>query len=147
MRDIKYIVIHCSDNLPTQDIGVAELRVLHTTPPPRGKGWKDVGYHYVIRRNGRIETGRALSVAGAHVENYNAHSIGLCLAGGRAQISPPKYAANFSDEQWAALKTLVADLKKQFPKAKIMGHRDYPGVHKDCPCFDAGAGAAQEGLA
>jgi N-acetylmuramoyl-L-alanine amidase len=147
MRDIRYIVIHCSDNLPTQDIGVAELRVLHITPPPRGQGWRDVGYHFVIRRGGRIETGRPLAQAGAHVAGYNANSIGLCLAGGRAQISPPKYAANFTDEQWASLKTLVADLKKQFPKAKIMGHRDFPKVAKDCPCFDARAWAVQERLA
>jgi hypothetical protein len=147
MRKINAIVIHCSDNLPTQDTGAMELRVIHMTPPPRGMGWRDIGYHFVLRRDGRRELGRPIEQIGAHVAGYNANSIGVCLVGGWTQISPPKYGPNYTDEQWAALKLLLAELKKQFPNADVKGHRDYPNVHKECPCFDARAWAAKEGLA
>ena len=148
MRKITSIVVHCSDNFPSQDVGAAELRTLHTTPPPRGQGWRDIGYHLVIRRNGVIEKGRPLEQIGAHVAGHNAASIGICLAGGRKEgsVNPPRYEANFTLEQWAALKTLVIGLKKTFPAAEVKGHRDFPGVKKECPCFDARAWAAKEGL-
>jgi N-acetylmuramoyl-L-alanine amidase len=94
-----------------------------------------------------VETGRPVEQAGAHVAGFNAHSLGICLVGGRAQIAPPRYAANFSLPQWDALKDLVVRLKREYPHAGILDHRDFPEVAKECPCFDVAAWATREGLA
>ena len=154
MRNIKYIVIHCSATranvdmnitLPGEDIGVKEIRKWHTDPEPKGRGWRDIGYHYVIRRSGKVEVGRPLEQAGAHVAGYNSNSIGICLVGGVSETG--KSENNFEPPQWEALSTLVSRLKKRWPGAIIQGHRDFPRVAKDCPCFDAKKWAKDEGLA
>ena len=154
MRNIKYIAIHCSATranidagitLPGEDIGVKEIRRWHMAPKPDGRGWRDIGYHYVIRRSGEVETGRPLEQIGAHVANYNSNSIGICLVGGISETG--KAENNYEPKQWESLAALVARLKKQWPKAIIQGHRDFPHVAKECPCFDARKWAKAEGLA
>ena len=137
MRKIQAIVIHCSATKAYADIGAEEIRRWHV----QGNGWRDIGYHFVIRRSGVIETGRPIEQAGAHVSGHNADSVGICLAGGLDANMRPE--ANYSPEQWAALKDKVLELKKAFPGAKVLGHRDYPGVNKACPCFDVRKWAAQ----
>lgn len=124
MRSINLIVIHCADTPSTMDIGANEIRQWHI----KERGWKDIGYHYVIRRNGVIEKGRDLEIIGAHVSGHNAHSIGICLVGGK-----PK--ANYTLEQWESLKKLVRGLKFTYKEAEIVGHCDLD-PHKTCPQFD-----------
>lgn len=124
-----FIVVHCSATRPGMDIGADEIRVWH-----KQKGWSDIGYHYVIRRNGKIELGRRLEVEGAHVQGHNHHSVGICLVGGIADIGKPHN--NFTPDQMMSLLSLLDDLKGKYPDAKIQGHRDFPGVAKACPSFD-----------
>ncbi|MDR2945914.1 MAG: N-acetylmuramoyl-L-alanine amidase [Candidatus Adiutrix sp.] len=140
MRKINYIVIHCAATKPSADIGAAEIRKWHV----EGNGWRDIGYHFVIRRNGTVEDGRPVEQIGAHVSGHNADSIGICLAGGLDETGRAKNS--YTPEQWKALKTLVATLKTKYANAKVTGHRDFPGVKKDCPCFDAQEWAFREGL-
>ena len=123
---IKSIVIHCADTPANMDIGVEEIKRWHLD-----RGWRDVGYHYVIRRNGEVEQGREEHVPGAHVAGHNEGSIGVCLVGGKPD-------ANFTKEQWKALEALVEYLTRKYPKAAVMGHRDLDSG-KACPCFDAKA--------
>lgn len=78
MRKINDLIVHCAATYDTMDIGVKEIRKVHVDE----NGWKDIGYHFVIRRDGTVEKGRDVSVIGAHVLNHNANSIGICLAGG-----------------------------------------------------------------
>lgn len=126
---VKYIAVHCSATQAKSDIGAKEIDRMH-----RQRGFAKIGYHFVIRRNGVVETGRAITEIGAHVEGHNAHSLGICLIGG---IAPDgKAETNFTDDQYASLAALLLHLKTQFVKAEVLGHRDFPGVKKDCPCFD-----------
>lgn len=118
----QFLVVHCSETDPTMDIGVAEIRKEHL-----GKGWLDVGYHFVIRRNGTIEYGRRSDAIGAHLEHYDDRSLGICLVG---------QEHNFTPEQMHALASLLTDLKATYPSAEVSGHRDFPRVTKDCPSFD-----------
>jgi len=141
-----FIVLHCSATRAIMDIGAKEIRQWHTTPKPKGNGWSDIGYHFVIRRNGRVEKGRAVDAIGAHVADHNRDSIGICLVGGLANAAPWEPQNNFTKEQWSSLKTLVADLLKRYPSARIKGHRDYPGVAKACPCFEARDWAKKNGF-
>lgn len=125
-----FIAIHCSATGPKQDFGAADIDKWH-----RAKGWKCIGYHYVIRRNGTVEEGREELTIGAHVENWNSVSIGVCMVGGVDANDPKKAVNNFTPEQFASLKQLLVDLKIRYPSAIIQGHRDFPKVAKACPCF------------
>lgn len=130
MRPINEIIVHCADTYATMDdIGAAEIRQWHLD-----RGFDDIGYHYVIRRNGDVEPGRGVEVAGAHASGHNAASIGICLVGGKGEDGGAEN--NFTDDQFNALTLLLDDLLWQFPGAEVLGHRDLPGVTKACPSFD-----------
>lgn len=129
MRKIDEIIIHATDTPPSMRIGADEIHAWH-----RERGWSDNGYHYVIPRSGRLEHGRPLERAGAHVAGRNAHSIGICLVGGRKEDGG--HEANFTAAQWRTLEIMVKHLLRDFPGATVSGHREHdPG--KACPCFDA----------
>lgn len=132
MRPINEIIVHSSATNPDMQIGVEEIRQWHMA-----KGWSDVGYHYVIRRNGKVEKGRDLETAGAHVKGHNAQSIGICLVGGISESG--KSEANFTIHQYIELAQLLNYLKHIYPTAEILGHKDVPEVSKDCPCFNVRA--------
>jgi N-acetylmuramoyl-L-alanine amidase len=139
-RNTDWIVVHCSATRPNQNIGAKEIRSWH-----KAQGWKDIGYHFVIRRDGTVEKGRAVNAIGSHVKGYNHNSVGICMVGGIGDNSWTP-ANNFTRAQWTSLKALVDTLIKRHPKARILGHRDFPGVSKACPCFDAKAWAAANKL-
>ena len=137
-----FIVIHCAATRPSQDVGDADIRKWH-----KAKGWADIGYHWVIRRNGKVEKGRAEDQVGAHEPTRNRNSVGICLVGGVNEKDFTKAENNFTPEQWAALSKLVKDVQTRYPKTKVMGHRDCPNVKKACPSFDAIKWAKGEGFA
>lgn len=131
MRPIDLIVIHCSATPADLDVGRAEIDEWH-----RKRGWRGVGYHYVIRRSGALEHGRPETAIGAHAEGYNARSIGVCLVGGVRHGSAGGLIAesNFTAAQWVRLRGVIRDLHQRYPDAKIVGHRDL-NAGKECPSF------------
>lgn len=132
VRNIDTVVVHCSATPPNMDVGVAEIRRWHVD----GNGWSDVGYHYVIRRDGTVEEGRPVDRAGAHARGHNRASIGVCLVGG---VDHHKDSlANFTRSQWAALSSLVDQILQAYGPLRVVGHRDLD-AGKDCPCFDVAA--------
>lgn len=128
METVKYIIIHAADTPADMDIGAKEIRGWHVNE----NGWRDIGYHYVIRRDGTLERGRDESVPGAHAVGHNIHSIGVCMVGGMPDC-------NYTAAQWSCLESLVRDLLSRYPKSKVIGHRDVS--EKPCPMFDAKAWA------
>lgn len=132
MRSVDYIAVHNSATPASMDIGAEEIDVWH-----RQRGWLGIGYHYVIRRDGTLETGRPEEQPGAHVRGFNQRSIGIVLVGGtKPDAKTPE--TNFTEEQYITLRILIDDLKARYPDATVQGHRDFPRVHKACPGFDAG---------
>jgi N-acetylmuramoyl-L-alanine amidase len=129
MRKITDIVIHCSATREGQHFDVTDIRSWHLA-----RGFADIGYHYVILLDGTIQNGRPLDRAGAHVAGHNARSIGICYIGGVDAWNKPKDTRTEAQQQ--AMRQLVADLVLVYPDAEVKGHRDFPGVAKDCPCFD-----------
>lgn len=118
-RKINKVIVHCSATPDDRNVTVDDIRKWHLE-----RGWKDIGYHYVIYRDGKIHTGRPVSEIGAHCEGHNADSIGICLIGEK----------KFTEAQFDSLRKLYSDLK-QFYKLKIFGHRDFTDK-KTCPNFE-----------
>lgn len=128
-RSITEIIVHCSATAEGKDYTVDDIRRWH-----KAQGWSDIGYHYVVYRDGSIHDGRDVNISGAHCTGHNSHSIGVCYIGGVATDGKtPKDTR--TERQKAALLSLLLDLKKLYPGAAIHGHRDY--ANKACPSFDA----------
>lgn len=121
------IFVHCAATKAGMDIGAREIRQWH-----KEKGWLDIGYHFVIRRDGTLETGRPIDAVGSHVQGWNERSIGICLVGGIDDSG--KFKANFTPIQMSTLKNLLAEMKLEYPQADIKAHHDV--APKACPSFD-----------
>lgn len=133
-RNIKEIIVHCSATPEGEDFTVAQIRTMHLA-----RNFSDIGYHYVIYRDGSIHVGRDETKSGAHCTGHNTISIGVCYIGG----CPPRSEANWMNKgkdtrtpaQKAALIKILKELKAKYPKATIHSHRDF--ANKACPSFDA----------
>lgn len=129
MREIDKIIIHCSATKEGQEISAATIDEWH-----KARGWKGIGYHYVIGLDGMIEYGRPITETGAHVKNHNKGSIGICYIGGLDSVSKTAKDTR-TPKQIATLLELLRVLKKLHPNATIHGHNEFSA--KACPCFDA----------
>jgi N-acetyl-anhydromuramyl-L-alanine amidase AmpD len=119
MRPIDNITIHCS---ATETGNAKSIRQYHKDR----LGWRDIGYHYVITKDGKVEEGRPIYMSGAHCPEVNMTSIGICLIG----------LKEFTKEQFDSLKFLVEDLKRSHQIKKVSGHCEYPSARKQgksCP--------------
>lgn len=121
------IFMHCSATKAGMDIGLREIRQWH-----KEQGWLDVGYHFIIRRDGTIEEGRPVDVVGSHAKGWNERSVGVCLVGGVDAKGQPE--ANFTPAQMHELRGLLQTLQEQYPQAVIKAHHDV--APKACPSFN-----------
>ena len=128
---VRFIVIHCSATRCDRDYTVEQLMRDH-----KARGFRTIGYHFYIRRDGTVTRHRGLLEVGAHCRPYNRCSIGICYEGGLNKQGRP--ADTRTAEQKMQLMELLLKLRKLFPQAKIVGHCELPGVRKECPCFDCG---------
>ena len=141
MRDINLIVIHCSATREGKDYSVGDIRKWH-----KKRGFRDIGYHYIICLDGTIKKGRPIDQPGAHAKGYNTNSVGVCYIGGLDSEGKPKDTRTTA--QMHALRNAVSMLKALFNNPGVVGHRDLSvdlngdGVisknewMKSCPCFD-----------
>tara|TARA_B100000035_G_C20980182_1_gene545073 strand:- start:720 stop:1136 length:417 start_codon:yes stop_codon:yes gene_type:complete len=128
MREINRIIIHCSATPEGRDIDAATIKDWHVN----GNGWSDIGYHYVIKLNGEIESGRPLDIAGAHVKGHNSDSIGICYIGGADEDMNPKDTMLQCQEE--AMRELIYSLRMVWDKELTLhGHNEY--ASKACPSF------------
>ena len=129
-EETKYIVIHCSQTRPSQNIGAKDIDRWH-----REQGWLKIGYATVIKRDGTIEQGREDDEVQAAVKGYNHTSFNLCLIGGAREEDWQQAEDNFTAEQFESLKKELSRLVLKYPDAQIVGHRDLDDK-KFCPSFD-----------
>lgn len=128
-RIIKEIIVHCSATPEGKDFTVLDIKKWHLE-----RGFSDIGYHYVIYRDGSINKGRDESKIGAHCTGHNSYSIGVCYVGGVAKDGKTAKDTR-TDAQKKSLLSLLRNLKMKYPQASIHSHRDY--ANKACPSFDA----------
>lgn len=139
MRKIDEIIIHCTATEEGKDFTVEDVRRWHV----QGNGWKDIGYHFLIYRDGSVHPGRPLDQIGAHTSGHNATSIGVCYVGGvAADRKTPKDTR--TPEQKKALIELVRSLKLVFGVSNVSGHREY--AKKACPSFDVQKWRKENGI-
>ena len=129
MRKIDTIIIHCSATKPNQEVNAATIKKWHV----EDNGWADIGYHFVINRNGEMEQGRSIEVIGAHCKGHNTESIGICLVGGLDDAGNAQ--CNYTLSQFEELGRLLRALIEQHRTiSSIHGHNEFS--NKACPCFD-----------
>lgn len=133
------VVVHCSATRPkwwaeqTLEEKVAEIRRWHVEE----RGWRDIGYHRVIDRDGRISVGRSLWEIGAHVAGHNRGTIGICLLGGHGASAQDRFDDHFTPAQRASLEAYLRELSELTEIKKVSGHNEYSA--KGCPGFSVKA--------
>ena len=106
----KYIIIHHrAGNGDVQSIHQGHL----------GNGWSGIGYHFYVRKDGKVYSGRPINTAGAHTTNYNSVSVGVCFEGDFDKET------KMSDAQLKSGQELIAYIKGKYPAAQIKKHRDF----------------------
>lgn len=126
MRSINEIIVHYSETPEGREVTVEEIDSWH-----RQKGYKCIGYHFVIYLDGSVHAGRELNEIGAHCRNHNSHSIGICYVGG---VRNGVKCDTRTDAQKASMYKLLKILLKKFPDATLHGHNEFSS--KECPGFN-----------
>lgn len=127
-RNIRFIVVHCTAT--TTDAKVQDIqRYWRETLK-----WSNPGYHYLIKRDGQILQLQDEAKIANGVKGNNLESIHVSYIGGVGKDGKPQ--DNRTPHQMEAMFEKLVELSEKYPKAKIVGHRDFPGVKKACPSFD-----------
>jgi N-acetylmuramoyl-L-alanine amidase len=128
MRKIDKIFIHCSATPEGRDIKMETIKSWHV----KGRGWRDIGYHFVIELDGMLRPGRRMEQMGAGVKGHNEHSIHVCYVGGLDKNKKAKDTR--TEAQRETLNTIIGGLLKEYPDASVHGHNEF--AKKACPSFD-----------
>lgn len=129
MRNIKYIVVHCTAT--PQTAKVSSIQNYWKTQ----LGWKSPGYHKIIEPDGLVRTLAQDETICNGVAGFNSVALHVSYIGG--VDAKGRGLDNRTEAQKLALLQVVADWKKKYPNAIVQGHRDFPNVHKECPSFNA----------
>ena len=129
LKVVKYLVVHCVACRCNRPFSVESL--INCGKQKYGQ----VSYHYYVRYDGSVIPLLPESVQGIHVKGYNWCSLGIVYEGGLDEHGHP--ADTRTEAQKHALYELLKALTADYPDARILGHREFPRVHKDCPCFQA----------
>ncbi len=127
-RKIEKIILHCSATKEGRDIKTETIRSWHV----KGRGWSDIGYHYVIELDGEVKEGRPIHKIGAHTKGENSTSIGICYVGGVDDQNNAKDTR--TEAQKESMNQLISDLMSKYKSATIHGHNEFSA--KACPCFN-----------
>ena len=119
--------MHCTATAIGKDFTVQDIIRWH-----KARGFKTIGYHYVIYLDGSVHEGRDVNLVGAHCTGHNAHSIGVCYVGGCAKDGLTPMDTR-TPEQKESLRKLVAAIQKIYPGATVHGHYEFAA--KACPSF------------
>lgn len=126
-RIVNLVVIHCTGTPEGRPTTLEEVTLWH-----RKRGFRTIGYHYLIHLDGSISRGRDESEIGAHCKGFNKYSIGVAYVGGCDKNMKPKDTR--THEQKHALRVLIEQLKDKYPDAIIQGHNDLS--KKACPSYN-----------
>lgn len=127
-RIINEIILHCSATQEGKDYTTEDIKKWHLQ-----RGFSDIGYHYVIYRDGSVHKGREEEIIGANCTGHNSHSIGICYIGGCDSKMNAKDTR--TPEQKKALTALVHDLMTRYNLNAFQVHCHNEFADKACPSF------------
>jgi N-acetylmuramoyl-L-alanine amidase len=127
MRKINRIILHCTATPEGKHFDVDTIRRWHV----KDRGWKDIGYHYVIYLDGSVHEGRPVEQTGAHTSGHNADSIGIVYVGGCDTKMKAKDTLNEAQE--TAMVNLIKSLRDEYGSLSLHGHNEFAA--KACPSF------------
>jgi N-acetylmuramoyl-L-alanine amidase len=127
-RKLSRIILHCTATPEGKHFDVATIRRWHV----KDRGWKDIGYHYVIYLDGSVHEGRPLEQVGAHTSGHNADSIGVVYVGGCDAKMKAKDTLNEAQE--VAMVNLIEALRAAHGEMTLHGHNEFAA--KACPSFN-----------
>lgn len=128
MRKITHIVLHCTATPQTSSVTSIQKYWKETLK------WKSPGYHHIIKASGEVVNLWPIEKPSNGVAGHNANSIHISYIGG--VDGKGRAVDNRTGAQIQGQIDLLRKYKAMFPAAKILGHRDFPGVSKECPSFD-----------
>lgn len=127
---VKYLTIHCAATPEGRDVKAMEINKWDIAK------FGQISYHIIVELDGTIVRSLSDTQLGAHVGKHNTGNIGICYVGGMDK-DMKRAKDTRTREQKKALRTLVATFRDRYPGIIVRGHRDWPGVKKDCPSFNA----------
>lgn len=128
MRKLNRIILHCTATPEGRHVSVDTIRKWHV----KDRGWRDIGYHYVIYLDGSVHEGRPIEQSGAHTSGHNADSIGIVYVGGCDSKMKAKDTLNEAQE--VAMVNLIQALRAEYGDLTLHGHNEYAA--KACPSFN-----------
>ncbi len=156
MGRLRYLVIHCTATPEGREVSSADIRRWHTSPPPKGRGWKQVGYTDMIHLDGKterlVENNEDANVDPWEITNgatgYNSVSRHVVYVGGleattdsKGRIVAKKDSRGNTiakdtrtAEQLKTMSAYVKSFHKRFPGVRIIGHNEVAA--KACPSFN-----------
>ena len=129
MRKINKIIIHCTATPEGREHNVSDIRRWHLK-----RGFSDIGYHYLIHIDGKIEVGRPLHRIGAHTSGENTGSIGVCYVGGMDKDMKKAKDTRTQAQKDSLVKLLHELIYKYNKDMTIHGHNEFS--NKKCPSFN-----------
>ena len=150
MSRLQYLVVHCTATPAGREVSASDIRRWHTSPPPAGRGWKQVGYTDLFHLDGRVErlvdNNEDAEVDPWEVTNgvkgYNGISRHIVYAGGCDAAMKPKDTR--TPAQREAMRGYVLDFHARHPEVRIVGHNQLAA--KACPSFDVAAWLSEIGI-
>jgi N-acetylmuramoyl-L-alanine amidase len=127
VRKLDRIILHCTATPEGRHVSVDTIRKWHVND----RGWRDIGYHFVIYLDGSVHVGRPIEQSGAHTSGHNATTIGVVYVGGCDAKMKAKDTMNAAQE--TAFVNLVKHLRDQYGPLTLHGHNEYAA--KACPSF------------
>lgn len=129
MRQVDYIVIHCTATIPEATV----QGILNYWRDE--KGWNNPGYHILIDKYGKQYELQSFDKIANGVKGFNHNSIHISYIGGIDSEGNPEDTRTTA--QRAAIYEAIRKAIDYAGYVRILGHRDFPGVTKSCPSFDA----------
>ena len=141
-KPLTYLVIHCTATPEGRDVTSDEISRWHTSPPPKGRGWKQVGYADMIHLDGRVENLVPYNnddiVDAWEITNgvSGINSIGrhVVYVGGVEANDVKKARDTRTWLQELAMIKYVKETIARHPNIKVAGHNQF--AKKACPSFD-----------
>lgn len=119
-KDVEFLVVHSTDTNIHQDLSLQDILEYR-----KKEGYPDIGFHFVIHREGFISDGIPLDRAGTHTNHFDTKSVGILMVGGKTTRGKP--SDNYTKEQHAALGMLLMALRYPFPNAVPKGSGELLG--------------------